>query len=67
MKTLLQILIIIFPTLLFSQTIETFISDTANIQTAIYGSEYNVHIIKNFKNGHWIVYPKSKKHWIVKK
>lgn len=62
MKKLLQILIIIFPTLLFSQTVETFISDTANIQTSVHGTEDTVYIIKNFKDGHWIVYyDKSKK------
>jgi antitoxin component YwqK of YwqJK toxin-antitoxin module len=56
MKRLTLILIIVLPTLLFSQTVETFTSDTANIKISIHEPEDTIYIIRNFKDGHWIVY-----------
>ncbi len=62
MKRLILLLIIFLPTLLFSQTVELFISDTSKIKVSVYEPEDTTYIIKNFKDGHWIVYyDKSKK------
>ena len=56
MKKIIQILIIIFPTYLFSQTVETFVSDTSAIETIIHEPDDTLYIIKNFTDGHWLVY-----------